>query len=147
MNATELMIGDWVFTRGEKIQVTQLYDGYICTEHHKDSHDYYFNPIPLTPKILKNNGWEIIDVPATQGKPIGKIKVKRQGDLDYEIQYRIGHYFRLDAFLRKELMKPNEVYTFFPPVTIIIDHNWGVHELQHALRLLGFSDVADNFKI
>lgn len=138
MKATELMIGDWILYGDRPVKVLQL------SENSKYD---WVKPIPITKAILRHSGWDVTDSPATQGKPIGKIKVKRQGDYDYEIQYRIGHYFRLDAFLRKELMKPDEVYYFFPPVTIMIDHNWGVHELQHALRLLGFDDVADSFKI
>ena len=57
MKADELMVGDWVFTRGQIEQVTSIYEGYICTENYEDSHDYYFEPIPLTPEILEKNGF------------------------------------------------------------------------------------------
>ena len=58
MRANELMIGDWVKSRGKIEQVTSVYDGYICTDSFEDSHDYYFDPIPLTPEILEKNGFE-----------------------------------------------------------------------------------------
>ena len=58
LNASDLMIGDWVHNKeGKNEQVTSLYDGYICTETHEDSHDYHFEPIPLTAEILKKNGF------------------------------------------------------------------------------------------
>lgn len=108
MNAKELMIGDWVFTRGEIEQVTSIYDGYICTEHYEDSHDYYFEPIPLTPEILEKNGfeefdgWRILDMDDVEIRWIGTT---------LEIS---GSHGNMDL----------------PDVQC-------VHELQHALRLCG----------
>lgn len=108
MIANELMIGDWVFTRGRIEQVTSIYDGYICTEHYEDSHDYYFEPIPLTTEILEKNGfeefdgWRILDMDDVEIRWIGTI---------LEISGSHGN-----------MELPNVQC---------------VHELQHALRLCG----------
>ena len=62
IDSKSLMIGDWVFSRGKKEQVTSIYDGFICTDSFEDSHDYYFEPIPLTAEILEKNGFELVEV-------------------------------------------------------------------------------------
>lgn len=49
------MLGDWVKSRGKIGQVSEVYDGYICTDSFEDSHDYHFDPLPLTEGILQKN--------------------------------------------------------------------------------------------
>ncbi len=55
MKANELMLGDWVKSRGKIEQVSEVYDGFICTDSFEDSHDYHFDPVPLTEEILQKN--------------------------------------------------------------------------------------------
>lgn len=113
MIANELMLGDWVFTRGRIEQVTSIYDGYICTEHYEDSHDYYFEPIPLTPEILEKNGFVYNELPFVQAWEQFGLTLTIGGD---GFRINCGHN-----------------------ISMIIDH---VHELQHALRLCGiFLDI------
>ena len=59
MDAKELMIDDWVSSRGKTEQVRRLYDGFICTDSFEDSYDYHFEPIPLTAEILEKNGFYV----------------------------------------------------------------------------------------
>lgn len=122
MNAKELMIGDWVFTRGQIEQVTSIYDGYICTEHYEDSHDYYFEPIPITPEILEKN------FTRTEVRVLSGTKT---------------HYIESDDFYCVALNEYTDSiweleYTnceaHFPLVRVLVAH---VHELQNALRLCG----------
>lgn len=129
MIANELMIGDWVFTRGQIEQVTSIYDGYICTEHYEDSHDYYFEPIPLTSEILEKNGF-----------------AKEKED-----ELGITYYFL-------ERPYTTQITIYKEPIqdVSILFKAWGrasssaggvndihlcsvkyVHEMQHALRLCG----------
>jgi len=115
MIAKSLMVGDWVFTRGEIEQVTSIYDGYICTEHYEDSHDYYFEPIPITPEILEKNGFE------KQGFPGWEIYTE-----DFLILWRNDYPDVL------EIRCFNAAYGSFRR-----SHISYVHELQHALRLCG----------
>lgn len=129
MKATELMVGDWVFTRGQIEQVTSIYDGYICTEHYEDSHDYYFEPIPLTPEILEKNGFA----------------------KENEDELKITYYFL-------ERPYTTQITLYKEPIgdVSILFKAWGrvpssaggvndihlcsvkyVHEMQHAMRLCG----------
>jgi hypothetical protein len=59
MEANELMIGDFVLDGNIYAQVTSITcDGNIETTHNKHSDIELIEPIPLTPEILKKNGWE-----------------------------------------------------------------------------------------
>ena len=49
------MLGDWVKSRGKIEQVSEVYDGYICTDSFEDSHDYHFEPIPLSEAFMQKN--------------------------------------------------------------------------------------------
>lgn len=151
MKATELMIGDWVSqSNGNPVRLewvkTGEYGYYDKNGIPQIACTPLLKPIPLTTEILKKNGWEIVNLPALEGNPIAKIKLVR-GDVEYQIQCRIKHYFRVIGFWLKEITDPNEVPYFFVPTTIIIHRNWNIHELQHALRLCGFDELADNFKV
>lgn len=124
MNAKELMIGDWVFTRGNIEQVTSIYDGYICTEHYEDSHDYYFEPIPLTPEILEKNGFVETDAVVVGAR---KMIWESEGGRT-EITIWMDDTMQMD--IRKNIYYEDEVWYTLPFACT-------VHELQHALRLCG----------
>lgn len=128
MNVNKLMINDWVYHKDKPIKITKgIYDGKVYTN---DSCilDFKLSPIPLTPEILELNGF----------KDFGEIK---------------EYYFEEDG----------EKYSFYLKAMYIKDKvhcAWGtniggvlpsiimyVHELQHALRLCGLTNLADNFKI
>ena len=118
MKASELMIGDWVFTRGQIEQVTSIYDGYICTEHYEDSHDYYFDPIPITPEILEKNGF--VQNPRS--------KSRRSHQICTDSVYISWWRGRLNI-----LFKP---FIGHSTNHVNVDGKY-VHELQHALRICG----------
>lgn len=116
MKATDLMIGDWVSSRGKSERVTSVYDGYICTATFQDSHDYYFEPIPITPEILEKNFKEFIpglNCMYELGGPY-------VASLEEEGQWVFG---------LAQLGKDSKRY---PLVKIKY-----VHEFQHALKLCG----------
>ncbi len=122
MKANELMIGDWVKSRGKIEQVTSVYDGFICTDSFEDSHDYYFDPIPLTPEILEKNGFVYKELKGVGDKEIWRIEDDYY-DIDiYEWSDSIW-IFRYDC---TEMSLPHTQVTMSY-----------VHELQHALRLCG----------
>lgn len=58
MRARDLMIGDWVKSRGKTEQVREVYDGFICTDSFEDSHDYHFEPIQLGIDVFSINGFD-----------------------------------------------------------------------------------------
>lgn len=131
MKATELMIGDWVQIKGhldyDKVREIAMdenmewYISFACSATLFRA--YEFVPIPLSPEILEKNGWEIY-------YEVGAIYLAIRKDWNLTIVVKkIGGL----PYLR-------------------IAHNWicnirHVHELQHALRLCGFNDLADDFKV
>lgn len=126
MKATELMIRDIVLIEGTPrivSQITKHKIGYHRTElpfgECKMSYTklYEVSPIPLTSEILEKNGWKWDN---TRGEYVSST-FSLEWDIDlHEAWLRIGGEFTIIAY---------------------------VHELQHALRLCGLHDLADNFKI
>lgn len=85
MKAIELMIGDWVKSRGKIEKVNSVYEGYICTDSFEDSHDYYFEPIPLTPEILEKNGFE--------KEKLTKVTIWQKGDFSMEFNAMSNRFY------------------------------------------------------
>ena len=121
MKANDLMLGDWVSSRGKKEKVTSIYDGFICTDSFEDSHDYFFEPIPLTAEILMANGFK-------KGSYVG------------------GYYSELSPFRVYCDGKDECSFSTLFDDEIHFTCSY-VHQLQHALRLCGVPDLADNFKV
>lgn len=136
MEAKELMIGDWVINKDEPTKVNYLNGVKIGTEN-----EYFIEyceccPIPLTEEILKANGW--IQSKWETCKSLYEYKgihsrhamIKRSnGRWVANID---GQLCKVDCDYDRPYMRLNIFY---------------VHELQHALRLCGLNDLADNFKI
>lgn len=132
MEVKELMIGDWVKILPVKdtlkeynTQVKQLtYDDILDSYYVEDEGNCvalkYVEPIPLTPYILAINGW------------IKKSYTSLFEHNDEHIPFALEIYKR-DLYLDQD-------------DTIVISCMY-VHELQHALRLCGLSELAENFKI
>lgn len=99
MNAKELMLGDWVKSRGKIEQVSEVYDGFLCTDSFEDSHDYHFDPLPLTEEILQKNfptPEEIVWWPLKDGS----FRVEMQDDTHliigkYNYVHELQHALRL----------------------------------------------------
>lgn len=132
MKAQDLMIGDWVKSRGKIEKVTSVYEGYICTDTFEDSHDYYFEPIPLTPEILEKNGftWD----GSGQRSMMFLSKPQFAEGLRFNIYVGLKRK-TIEAFAAHPIertpnwRKSNKVY--------LEVCGCYVHELQHALRLCG----------
>ena len=132
MTAKELQIGDWVLQDGFEYQVVMLRKCDIRNEYPiaLDSivHGYTYcpedaiEPVPLTPEILEKNGW------VTDGHTWWR------NDEGFSIS---GEYYR---------RKSGEPLYISITGEATCDLNY-VHTLQHALRLCGLHDLADNFKI
>ena len=131
MEATELMIGDWVGVFDEGImkdcrQVDWIRTGEIGMRYHKVWAIGCIEPIPLTPEILEKNGF-VFDC------DFWIIAHPRYNNVRMVTYYSTDDYVA-DAFLGHWAFDENYA----------IDY---VHELQHALRLCGLNELADNFKI
>ena len=128
MKATDLMIGDKVMVK----VLSQIPDTYVL--HTWTANDYsrdiQVKPIPLTAEILEKDGWE--------------------RDIDKEWEYNNSHILPHYCYQWEKRNVKIEMYAGLEGFTIslIIGRRfYAVHELQHALRLCGLDELADNFKV
>lgn len=146
MKANEFQIGDWVqWNFDVEPKHRQIFS--IITEEDSDGNKEYYadlgdgeiykdlSPIPLTAEILEKNGivrsgmfmckwWNDKDVIYTDESFDNHIDVSICGNDNHSeyLNIRLPH-------------KGIGIPLYY------------VHELQHALRLCGLSDLADNFKL
>lgn len=130
MKTTDLMVGDWVQINGipHKIQAIDSLDEEISA----DNDLYYIGEdrchsedkiegILITPEILEKNGFWVMENVANGAEEY----------IAYVTDGLIFHYNR-----------DNDYY--FPNIPI----SWKyIHQLQQVLRLCGFDELADNFKV
>lgn len=133
MKVTELMIGDYVKFKDdiyifEEISaqgwVHLIYpDTGIRVNIISDYIMHLLEPVPLTPEILKTNGFE--------------------QNINYEDDYSFE-----DTTI---IFKHNDKYLFTASINgskgmLYLCANY-VHELQHALKICGLNKLADNLKL
>lgn len=117
MKATELMIGDWVYNSYHKKNIKWNYSEMFCPNGIPVI-GRDLEPIPLTTEILEKNGWE----------HNGSFMDKRTDE---------NTFFSWSDKFGAELYQNNYYMCYCKYV----------HTLQHALRLCGFDELADNFKV
>ena len=141
MKATDLMIGDWLRYSPKSISLNNNYGGPYRVEGVSQdtislgTKNYRFvvsdkeiDSIPLTPEILEKNG------------------IKKRRD-EYAV---FGWEGMKQWYVTLEDFKPQ--YDFWFITSSDRDLNISgqiryVHQLQHALRICGLDELADNFKI
>ena len=142
MKLTDLSIGDLVLINNTPHRI-QAIDS-IDAEIQADDELYYVGEdrchsedkiegIPVTPEILEKNGFEMF---------------KYDGWVHY---YRIfGNSaipFVLHSMIGGEMLSQEvDIFSTSTDTNCGIEINY-VHELQHALRLCGLNEIADNFKV
>ena len=109
MNASDLMISDWVYDGNSIAQVTSITcDGIIETTHNQSSNIELIQPISLTVEILEKNGF--VKEPDADG---------------------LHYWFTLiDEHTKFSVFYARSVFQWLGP----LDFKY-VNELQHALRL------------
>ena len=132
MKATELMIGDWVMVK----VLSQIPNTYVL--HTWTANDYSMDiqvkPIPLTPEILEKNGFERgVVIPS---KFYRNIDNEQLIFCPHGSCYDLG-YVHWNESNDADIMHRLEVQQ---PIMYI-------HQMQHALRLFGLDELADNFKV
>lgn len=136
MKATELQIGDW----------------YLASEEYRDCYGKYnlgFYPKKLTIDDLifaKNNDWDESDWDEfTKPIPLTSEILKLNGFLIKKIKCEL----QIDDYTSIELYQDGVLYISkqLPNIGRIQIEIKFVHELQHALRLCGLNNLAENFKI
>ena len=132
MLCKELQYGDWVSAGGGlPMQITNVGEDYAyATWEENEGDPWEFNdkdeqpqPIMLTPEILEKNGF---------------IKVNSQ-------RYDYG-YPDTDCYVKVN-PKKNMIHVNGRNANSNLYSHSFVHELQHALRLCGLNELADNFKV
>ena len=137
MKANEIQIGDWLYYKGQfnafhfKVEsITKKKVGY-----HAEPNEHRMNylrlseckPIPLTPEILKKNGFKHYVT-----EEDGDCFDNREGDLYYCLNRTADGY-----------MSCIDVTHSFT-ISGLIKY---VHELQHILRLCGLDKLVNNLKV
>lgn len=123
MKATDLMIGDWISYIPE---IAEGEDSYLGEPHNiqvdlsclQKVDELIFVSIPLTPEILEKNGWK-------RNKIFMDMKAGENINFSWTDMYG-------------ESLFQNGYH--------MCDCKY-VHTLQHALRLCGLNELADNFKV
>ena len=127
MKCKELQIFDWVQDHnGFQWQIIGVDDDYAYATFEGnegdpwefDDKDEQPQPIPLTPEILKKNGWKETEY------------WHEYNDGNTIIQYSLSNIWGIINEIEIEHFKCEYV-----------------HQLQHLLRLCGLDELADNFKV
>ena len=125
------MLYDWVKLmnnpRGEWIENDQI-DANLLSIYLRDGEDgvIRFEPIPLTAEILEANGF-VLDhgfYIVTNGVGITTMVRYTEQEEEHCHPHFLGHWVLDESYIADN-----------------------VHELQHALRLCGLTDLANDFKI
>ena len=127
MRATDFMIGDWVCLKdGAKYELPLKVDGVLTDDISIEGEgflggvDEFIRPIPITPEILEKNGWKRNEI-------FMDIKASENFNINFSWTDMYGESLFLNGYY-------------------MCDCKY-VHTLQHALRLCGLDELADNFKV
>lgn len=142
MKKEELMHGDLLMYYGHLCRFIIRSDGAII-ERSDDKNEYLpcscesdkAEPIPLTERILKANGWWNDEDMNDETTRFMFYRYK-----DYVITF-VSH----SGLSVLTIEQDNQ--SDFRTVIQLVDEVYNVHELQHALRLCGLHELAENFKI
>lgn len=145
MKCRDLMVGDWAANeQGLLAQIINVCDvcAYAIFKNNEDSpwvfDDYVYHPvpIPLTSEILEKNGWiqckyeTCKSLYEYKGLHLRHTMIKRSN----------GRWVaNVDGIVEKF---PDEYTHSSLRINVFY-----VHELQHALRLCGLNELANNFKV
>lgn len=127
MKAKELMINDWVCFAGDDEYTNPVKIDAISRDEAGVGGDWFdeWLPVPVTDEILKANGFHDED------------GCWLSDDCSYGIDNQRG---LMEFFKYKMYEEDSELSATIPNC-----HN--VHELQHAFRMCGLGELADNFII
>ena len=146
MKCRDLMVGDWCCSgHGLPMQITNVGEDYAyATWEGNEGDPWEFDDkddqpegIPLTKEILDANGFRY------ENENSGfRSRIESRDPLMY--------YIRVRWVESSEGRKPVSIYCVGwenEDSAITIKRELYVHTLQHALRIVGLSEIADNFKV
>lgn len=141
MRTENLMIGDWVCYDDGSIpnfipqQIAEIHClGEVQFSNGLDMAKEYIHPIPITTEILKINGFRLYA--RYPGEDIWM-------EYNHNIEVVITDYASTIRVFTIDDIDDGKDLIFLTE----IGRTRYVHELQHALRLCGLNELADNFKI
>ena len=143
MKATELMVGDWVCLKDDtKCEFPLKVDGVLTDDISLEGEgflggvDGLIRSIPITPEILEKNGFYDRNT---------QWYYKRFGSYDcFDIS--ISLVYR-EIEVSKVCGAGTDCEEEEYGSSIVFGNDICVHTLQHALRLCGLDELADNFKV
>lgn len=137
MEISDLTIGDWVYDdygKPYKIKSIGLLGNtdelFVMLDYNDLYQLNYIEPIPLTVEILEKNGFELTGDSTFEKKAYNDSYEKIRMDWWEKNNFYFGFYSRKEKTVLH--------------ISLMISY---VHNLQHALRLCGLSEIADDFKI
>ena len=153
MKATDLMCGDWVLINGtpHKIQAIDSIDEEIQTDDdlYYIGEDRYHSEdkiegIPITPEILERNGFNPDTFLTAEWKK--EVYFKEFSSCVVEPDDSGKYIFGTTIYWNKKDAdgSPIDCGTMYESMIYNLQY---IRELQHALRLCGLNELADNFKI
>ena len=146
MKCKELQVGDWIQDKnGCPMQITSVGKDYACANFDVfREEDNQPEGIPLTKEMLDANGFRY----GNDDCGFGMYFRSRIENCDSE---SLMYYIRVTWVESSEGRKPVSIYCVGwengENSTVTIRREFYVHTLQHALRLVGLSEIADNFKV
>ena len=126
MKVTELMIGDWVNSDFGIFQIKEIFDDCVRDERGNDYEFDCISPILLTGEILKNNGFELVDI-GDNGPATPKVNFNRYEKWECKTMFQ-------DSYLSYDRRAKNCSLNAFGNHISQIRY---VHELQNAMRVCG----------
>ena len=149
----DLMVGDWITNRnGFSMQITNVGDDYAYATFEGnegdpwefDDKDDQPEPIPLTPEILEKNGFSPDTFLTAEWER--KVYFKEFPGCVVEPADSGKYIFGTTKYWSKKYSdgSPIDWGTMYDSRICNLQY---VHELQHALRLCGLNEIADNFKV
>lgn len=149
MKCKELQIGDWIQDHnGFQLQIIGVDDDYAYATFEGNEgepweiDDKYDQPegIPLTKEMLDANGFRY-------EKDHGPFYRSILGSYYYMSEYCVCVEWKETSEDRKICYIDCEKREDGRESSVTIRREFYVHTLQHALRLVGLSEIADNFKV
>lgn len=129
MKAEELMVNDWIYCPEVNVRVGEIKRERVeCYEPHRIGCELCrTEPIPLTEEILSANGFV-------------------EGEEYQEKVFFVNEKYGIKSYPKKWSM-PYKWYLTIRNGDIPVAKVDSVHELQRALRVIGLTDKANNFRI
>ena len=129
------MIGDWVMINNSPCKIWSINEHNVFTE--KGTSDYSIEEIkaiPITTEILEKNGWDL--EPSMIGDSLW---IYKNDKITLSLSFPSERFAGVLGIFTEHAIRTLPGFLWQDTLY--------VHELQHALRLCGLDELADNFNV